>query len=45
MTAQLAIFIVTGYVFKVTAALVDTVPFYFGTAWLRRYLQIKEVGS
>lgn len=37
---QLWTFILTGYCFKVTAALVDTVPFYFGTHWLRRYLGI-----
>ncbi|HVS12551.1 MAG TPA: queuosine precursor transporter [Thermoanaerobaculia bacterium] len=37
---QLWVFIATGYVFKMLAALVDTVPFYAGTAWLSRYLQI-----
>ncbi len=39
---QLWIFIGTGYVFKLIAALVDTVPFYIGTAWLRRYLEVVE---
>ncbi|HVS65734.1 MAG TPA: queuosine precursor transporter [Thermoanaerobaculia bacterium] len=37
---QLWVFIGTGYVFKVAAALVDTIPFYLGTAWLSRYLAI-----
>jgi queuosine precursor transporter len=37
---QLWVFIATGYVFKLVAALLDTVPFYLGTAWLSRYLEI-----
>lgn len=37
---QLLVFIGSGYVFKMVAALADTVPFYLGTAWLSRYLQI-----
>ncbi len=28
------------YLFKVAVAAVDTIPFYFGVHWLRRYLQI-----
>jgi hypothetical protein len=36
----LVILILSNYVFKMTAALLDTVPFYFGTRWLSRYLQI-----
>jgi len=40
---QLGLFILTGYVFKMTAALLDTIPFYAGTAWLRRYLHVEEV--
>ncbi|MEM6796196.1 MAG: queuosine precursor transporter [Acidobacteriota bacterium] len=35
---QLWTFILTGYVFKLLSALVDTVPFYIGTSYLRRYL-------
>ncbi len=42
---QLWVFILTGYVFKLTAALVDTIPFYLGTAWLRRYLHVEEAES
>lgn len=38
---QLWVFIGTGYLFKVVAALVDTIPFYVGTAWLTRYLEIE----
>ena len=37
---QLWVFIFTGYLFKVLAALVDTLPFYLGTHWLARYLEI-----
>ena len=39
---QLWTFILSGYVFKVLAAAVDTGPFYLGTAWLRRYLALGE---
>lgn len=39
---QLWTFILSGYVFKFVAALLDTVPFYFGTAWLRRYLVLTD---
>ena len=37
---QLLLLIATGYAFKFTVAAIDTVPFYFGTAWLGRYLEI-----
>ncbi|MBL4752510.1 MAG: queuosine precursor transporter [Flavobacteriales bacterium] len=37
---QLVVFIVSGYVFKLTAALIDTIPFYIGTRFLTKYLQI-----
>ena len=37
---QLAAFIATGYVFKVVAAALDTVPFYFGALRLVRYLRL-----
>ena len=39
---QLWVFIATGYIFKVTAAAVDTIPFYLGSAWLRRYLAVQD---
>jgi uncharacterized integral membrane protein (TIGR00697 family) len=40
---QLWVFIASGYVFKLTAALLDTLPFYLGVAWLSRYLEIDTV--
>ena len=40
--SQLWTFIRTGYVFKLLAALVDTIPFYYGTHWLHRYLGIDQ---
>ena len=39
---QLFVFIASGYVFKFVAALLDTIPFYLGVAYLRRYLQISD---
>jgi uncharacterized integral membrane protein (TIGR00697 family) len=38
---ELAIFIATGYAVKVLIALVDTVPFYWGVAWLKVYLEFE----
>ncbi|MEM1329597.1 MAG: queuosine precursor transporter [Planctomycetota bacterium] len=38
--AQLGVFVATGYVFKVLAALIDTIPFYLGARWLGRYLRV-----
>ncbi len=37
---QLWVFIGSGYVFKMAIALLDTLPFYLGVAWLSRYLEI-----
>ena len=37
---QLLVFIASGYVFKMTAALVDTIPAYAAVAVLSRYLQV-----
>lgn len=42
---QLLLFIATGYVFKVTAACVDTVPFYVGSRLLRRFLRLPPAES
>ena len=39
LTQHLIMFIVTGYMFKVAAALLDTIPFYIAVAWLKGYLQ------
>ena len=38
--SQLVMFILSGYVFKLTAALLDTIPFYIGTSILTKYLEI-----
>lgn len=37
---QLWVFIGSGYVFKMAVALIDTIPFYIGSSYLKRYLQI-----
>jgi hypothetical protein len=37
---QLALLMVTGYGFKLTFALLDTIPFYLGVRWLSRWLEI-----
>lgn len=37
---QLFYFIVSAYLFKVVVALLDTIPFYIGTRFLRRYLDV-----
>lgn len=37
---QLWAFIVAGYAFKLGAALLDTIPFYFGTKFLQRYMRL-----
>jgi hypothetical protein len=40
LTRQLLLFIATGYAFKVVSTAIDTVPFYLGSRWLRRYLRL-----
>lgn len=40
LASQLMVLIATGYSVKLAVALVDTVPFYIGTHYLSRYLQI-----
>jgi len=42
LTSQLIVFILSGYVFKLAAALLDTVPFYVGTKFLTKYLQVNS---
>ncbi|MBN4062230.1 MAG: transporter [Flavobacteriales bacterium] len=39
--SQLMIFILSGYIFKLVAALVDTIPFYIGVKLLSKYLQVE----
>ena len=36
----LLILVLSNYMFKMVSALVDTIPFYIGTRWLSRYLQL-----
>jgi uncharacterized integral membrane protein (TIGR00697 family) len=36
----LLILVLSNYMFKMISALVDTIPFYIGTRWLSRYLQL-----
>jgi uncharacterized integral membrane protein (TIGR00697 family) len=43
MAHGLFILILSNYFFKMVAALVDTLPFYLGTRWLSRYLQIDPI--
>lgn len=42
---QLLTFIGAGYVFKLTVAMLDTVPFYLGTAFFLRYLRLPPSDS
>lgn len=42
---QLWVFIGSGYVFKLVIALVDTIPFYLGVAWLSKYLEIDPMAE
>lgn len=42
---QLLLFIATGYVFKVCAAAIDTVPFYLGAPGLRRFLRLPPASA
>lgn len=44
LAGQLATYIGAGYVFKLTAALLDTIPFYFGTFGLSRFLRLAPPG-
>jgi uncharacterized PurR-regulated membrane protein YhhQ (DUF165 family) len=40
--AQLFFFVLSSYLFKVIFALLDTIPFYDGTKFLRKYLAIED---
>jgi len=42
LTPQILTFIASSYIFKVTAAAVDTLPFYLGVRWLGPYLGIEK---
>ena len=43
IVSSLVILILSGYVFKLVAALIDTIPFYIGTHFLTNYLGLQEV--
>jgi uncharacterized integral membrane protein (TIGR00697 family) len=43
ITHGLIILVLSNYVFKMTSALLDTIPFYIGTRFLSRYLQIDNL--
>lgn len=43
LTQHLVLLILTGYVFKVVVALLDTIPFYFAVHWLKGYLEFDPV--
>lgn len=45
VAVQLSVLIATGYLVKVIIALLDTVPFYLGSAWLKQYLQFDPVAE
>ena len=42
---QLASFVASGYLFKLIAALLDTLPFYLLVAWFRKWLEVPEEGQ
>ncbi len=42
---QLGAFIASGYLFKLVAALLDTLPFYLLVGWLRRWLDVPGDGA
>lgn len=39
---QLFAFVVSSYLFKVVCALLDTIPFFYGTKWLKKYLKVEH---
>lgn len=39
---QLLIFILSTYIFKMVTAIIDTIPFYFGTKFLRKFLNVEN---
>ena len=39
---QLIVFMLSSYLFKFSFALLDTIPFYVGVKWLRRYLHVED---
>jgi uncharacterized integral membrane protein (TIGR00697 family) len=42
---ELGVLVLTSYAFKMIVALLDTIPFYFGVAWLKQYLQFDPIAE
>lgn len=42
LAPQLLLFIASGYAFKLIFALLDTIPFYYGVRFLRKYLNVED---
>jgi uncharacterized PurR-regulated membrane protein YhhQ (DUF165 family) len=42
---QLWVLIGSSYIFKMVTALLDTIPFYLGCHWMRRYLGLMDLTS
>lgn len=45
LTQHLFMLILTGYMFKVAAALLDTIPFYIAVGWLKGYLEFDPIAA
>lgn len=45
LTQHLLLLIATGYLFKVAAALLDTIPFYLAVSWLKGYLEFDPMAE
>ena len=45
LAQHLFLLIATGYMFKVVAALLDTIPFYIAVAWLKEYLEFDPMAE
>ena len=43
VSGQLLMLMATGYLFKFSFALIDTIPFYLGSRWLKRYLRYDPI--
>lgn len=42
ISTQLMMFILSGYLFKFIFGLIDTIPFYYGVRFLRKFLNLKD---
>lgn len=39
---QLFIYVLSSYLFKFVFSIIDTIPFYFGVKWMKKYLQVED---